>query len=92
MKSSFEKPQEAIMDYTTNQLEYIRAAPSEATETALRIIGQLDKEEREEYGVDFDWQVDSLNALEIILPNPSHHAEPRFGGDSVDGVVRPTEK
>jgi len=20
-------------------------------------------------------------------PNPSHHAEPRFGGDSVDGVV-----
>jgi hypothetical protein len=21
-------------------------------------------------------------------PNPSHHAEPRFGGDSVDGVVQ----
>ena len=24
-------------------------------------------------------------------PNPSHHAEPRFGGDSVDGVVLPSE-
>ena len=24
-------------------------------------------------------------------PNPSHHAEPRFGGDSVDGVVGHSE-
>jgi hypothetical protein len=26
-----------------------------------------------------------------ISANPSHHAEPRFGGDSVDGVVGPSE-
>lgn len=32
---------------------------------------RMNKEEREEYGVDFDWQVDSLNALEIVLPNAS---------------------
>ena len=29
----------------------------------------------------------------IVQPNHSHHAEPRFGGDSVDGVVgRPESK
>ena len=29
----------------------------------------------------------------VFTANPSHHAEPRFGGDSVDGVVgRPESK
>ena len=27
----------------------------------------------------------------VIKPNPSHHAEPRLRGDSVDGVVRREE-
>lgn len=32
--------------------------------------------------------LDGKEAKYAFKPNPSHHAEPRFGGDSVDGVVQ----
>ena len=37
---------------------------------------RMNKDEREEYGADFDWQVDSLSALEIVLPNPGGQIPP----------------
>ena len=30
---------------------------------------KLTKAEREDFGAEFDWQVDAKNAVEVILPN-----------------------